>query len=304
MPWLVVGYASLDRVVSVSRVAGPGETARLESPLDGTTRYGGTGPRIAMALARQGIPVNLVTWLGGDEDGRAFAAHLRATGVGVEHVPRPVGARTPVSFLLCADGGEPACYYWAGAGDSDREGATEAALAAARAGRLVLSVAPRPVTETLLDTALAAGVPVAWSVKADPVAYPAELVARIVRWADVVVLNRGEVAFVAAALGSDDPRLWAAPRAIVAVTDGPRALHLYRDGQTVEVSLAGARAGPGVGAGDVFAAHLLVGVDRGQHVVGAAAEAAEAARAWLEAEYADPAQSSTAADPRPGGAMG
>lgn len=84
----VVGSVNMDVTLDVTTLPHPGETV-LASAL--TYAPGGKGGNQAVAAARAGARVELAGAVGDDEAGGRLLAHLRAEGVGFNHVVRRPG---------------------------------------------------------------------------------------------------------------------------------------------------------------------------------------------------------------------
>lgn len=270
---VVLGYASADRTVAISRVPAPDETAiirrRLSRPWP---RLGGCGPQIAAHLARQGVEAAALTWVADDEPGRRLRAALAEAGVELGGVAVG-GSRTAESFIAYDPDGRSLCFFDPG----DAGGALGAAQRelVASAATVVLTVAPSAATRAALDAA-AAGARVVWSVKADADAYPPELVAALLGRADVVALAAGERGF----LDGAQPR----PGALLLETRGAAGVHWRRDEASGDVPVEPVATADTTGAGDAFLAgalaHLL---ERPDDAAGAAEAGARAGRALLVA---------------------
>jgi ribokinase len=191
---LVAGSANLDLVVRAPRVPAPGETVLGRD----FARYpGGKGANQAVAAARAGgIPTRMLLALGDDANAQPLEASLRDAGVDCTIVrsDRPTG----VALICVADDGENAIIVASGANaalqpsdlpaldgvaclllqlESPLDATTAWARAAREAGiRVVLNAAPAP-GGGLPDALLAA--------------------------VDVLVVNEGELAAIAAARGAD-----------------------------------------------------------------------------------------------------
>ena len=66
----VVGYASIDHKYATMPFEGPGRTTLVRSPLRGAQP--GAASYFALALVRHTLDVDLVSWVGADEDGLLF----------------------------------------------------------------------------------------------------------------------------------------------------------------------------------------------------------------------------------------
>ncbi|WP_280365815.1 PfkB family carbohydrate kinase [Nocardia wallacei] len=100
----VIGDAVLDNICSIiDHFPGP------DDPATGTfrDRPGGKGLNRAVAAARLGLHVRLISVVGDDLRGRRILDHLRAAGVDTDLVRVVPGADTPVAVVLVTSTGEP-----------------------------------------------------------------------------------------------------------------------------------------------------------------------------------------------------
>ena len=286
MEVVVSGYASLDRTYRTSRIAGAAQTGLIADTADPPLRDGGCGPNVARALARLGVRVGLVTWLGDDAEGLAYRD--RVLGDGVDPLGMEVGSgETPRSLLLYDPAGEAACYFHPSAAASQRIG-PELAAQVTDARWLAITVGPAAVTRKLLD-ARGSTRPLAWSVKADADAFPPALCAELVR-GDLVCLNAAELAFVATQLDMDLEHGASALRergaGWVAITGGRAGWHIVSDAGEVSGAIEPAEVADPTGAGDAFFAGLLAARLRDLPPAEAGAYAAGVARQTLLAAAA------------------
>ncbi len=198
---VVAGYAGIDFIWQASTSPGPGHTALLSGPVEAQPRFGGAGPAVALELAQMGRRVALISWLGDDHYGRAYAALLEAAGVDTAGLVIAAGELSPRTFLFYdPGGGATCCFHPSGSRQQTLDDSSRARLVRSRA--LALTVCPAALTEGLLD-ARPPGAMLAWSVKADADAYPPHIRRRLVAEADMLCLNRDELPFLAEAVRDD-----------------------------------------------------------------------------------------------------
>lgn len=279
---LVSGYASIDEAHTATRLAGAAQTGILTGAVRPEARPGGCGPNSARVLARLGTRVGLVTWLGDDPQGRAFVAGLEEVGVDITGVEIGPGA-SPRSILIYDAAGDAACYFHPSGSSAQRIGAAiEAQLATAK--WLAITVGPRELTEQLLDRRQA-HTRLAWNVKADPEAFPPALCRRLAS-ADLVCLNRGELAFVTDALelpNRDPAHLIERGAGCVVLTQGADGYVVVTTDGTVERAVEPVQSDDPTGAGDAFFAGILAGLNQRAQPIEAAEEGARAAAEYLTA---------------------
>ncbi len=255
---LVVGSTNVDQVLSVPRLPAPGET--VLSP--GWRREpGGKGANQAVALARLGARVRLVSAVGDDEHGRYSLAALEAAGVDVSGV-RITTAQTGHALVMLDPHGENCIVVTPGAN------AFVTPPEAVAGDVLLLSLeVPLHVVAAAARTASEVGVPVVLNAApAQPL--PAALLADV----DVLVVNETEWEL----LGS------AASRTVV-VTLGARGCLVVVGDEEVRLPAVRVDVVDTTGAGDCFAAALAYGVARGWALPEAASFATRAASLSVKA---------------------
>ena len=102
MSILVVGSANIDYTLNVDRLPTPGETVMAEKFAQ---MIGGKGVNQAVAAARAGGSVAMVSCIGDDPSGQMLRAALETEGIVVDHVsvaPVPSG----VAVVMIAAGGD------------------------------------------------------------------------------------------------------------------------------------------------------------------------------------------------------
>jgi ribokinase len=273
----VSGYASADHCVLVDAFPAVDGTAvvrrRVSRPWP---RLGGCGPQIAAQLATAGLATACVTWLAPDAVGGELLAQLDRSGADTGGV-LVAGTRTAESFIAYDGDGRSACFY--DPGDATRDDLTpEQRALVARADVVCLTVGPPGATRAALD-ALGAGARLVWSVKADPDAYPPELVVRLLARADVVTLSAGERAFVEQRAAGQRPR----GDAIVIETRGADGVHWRHGADSGQVPVRRIEVRDTTGAGDALVAGAIAQLVRDADDVPAAVAAGiDRSRALLE----------------------
>ncbi len=235
---VVVGSVNLDLVARVPRLPAPGETLAAHE----LRRVpGGKGANQALAARRLGADVALVATVGADPAAAEALALLRADGVDLTDVAEHPDLPTGHALVTVDDDGETTIVVAAGANDAIAVG--EPVVGGFAAADAVLTVLEVPDAAVAAAAAQAGGLFVLNAAPARPVA------PEVLRRADLVVVNRAELAELDGLPGA---------RA-VAVTHGGEGAELRRDGQVV------ATAAPppttvvdGTGAGDCFTAALTV----------------------------------------------
>ena len=280
-PIVVFGSLNRDVRLAAHRIARPGETvggARLD------LLWGGKGANQAVAAARLGGDVRLVSAVGDDETGRAALAALDAEGVDRTHVRTVPGTPTGTAIVLVDAAGDNAITVAPGANAEVRAEHLAAALDTAAPG-VLLTCFELPVEEVRVaaGTAAAAG----WQVVVNPAPATGPLTGR---WPDGCVFTPNAHELAALTGIADAP---AAARRLADLTRGAVVATLGADGAiVVDGDRVERVAAPQVtpvdttGAGDAFNGALAWGRARGVDLVAAARTAVAAASASTEHEGA------------------
>jgi ribokinase len=281
----VVGYASLDRAMALSTAPGPAGTALVRRRLSRPWPAPGGLAYLAATLATAGIAAEAVSWVGRDDDGTSYTAELRRRGVGVRGIAAGCD-RTPSTYLFYSPDGGTTCVYDPGDQHPERlnEGQREVL---AGSTWVCLMVSPRGVVTDVLD-GLDPTANLVWTVKADPDAFPPELVRRILARADVVTFNAGERAFLERAAGPGGLAAAAAPDTLLVETSGGATVRYWTGaGTPVTRTFTPVDVADTTGAGDAFCGGLVARLLRRPGNVAEAFDAAiEAATGLLRARAA------------------
>jgi ribokinase len=281
-PIVVFGSINRDIRLAADRIARPGETvgrARL------TTHWGGKGANQAVAAARLGGQVVLVSAVGSDKAGEEAVAVLDAEGVDCTHVRRVHGSPTGRAVVIVADSGENAITVAPGATDAVTTQGLPALLGSVSPGVLLTCFElPPAIVREAAWIASRAG----WEVVLNPAPAAGPLPGDWPRGL-VFTPNAHELA---ALTGIDDEAL--AAQALAAGTGGTVVVTLGEQGALV--------AGPGgmtrvpalrditvldtTGAGDAFNGTLAWCLSRGTGLTEATGIAVRAASASTQREGA------------------
>jgi ribokinase len=294
----VFGSINKDIRLAASRIALPGETvgeARL------TMHWGGKGANQAVAAARLGGHVLLVSAVGTDDAGREAVTVLEAEGVDCAHVTRVPDSLTGTAVVIVADSGENAITVAPGATSAVTAGALPALLGSLTPGILVSCFElPPSIVREAAWIASEAG----WDVIVNPAPATGPLPGR---WPPGMTLTPNAHELIALT-GIDDEQaaattLAAEVNGVVVATVGERgALVAAPDGTSLVPAPHDISVVDTTGAGDAFNGTLAWCLSRGAGLTEAARIAVRSASASTRREGAREGMV-TAAELRAGGEL-
>jgi ribokinase len=187
MTVIVFGSINMDLVSRTGRLPYSGETL-IGS--DFYTTPGGKGANQAVALARLGVPTQMIGRVGGDEFGQELLSALKNSGVGTDHIRCDRTSHSGVAVITVADTGENQIIGIFGA--NNRLDETDIArlvniLPTADALLLQLEV-PIPMVKVAAQVARQAGV----RVILDPAPVPSVAIADMYPLVDILLPNEVE----------------------------------------------------------------------------------------------------------------
>ena len=253
-----------DLVSHVARPPARGETVMAHgfqvSP-------GGKGSNAAVACARQGARVALLSRIGADDFGRMALALWAREGIDASMVEQVDGEPSGVAQILVFDDGDNIIAVASGANAGLGARHVDAAAATIRQARVVMASCEVPVAATQAAFAIARAAGVTTLLNPAP-ALP--LPDALIELTDVLTPNEAELHALAGT--ATDSSVDAAAQALLArggravlVTLGAAGCRLYRHGAAPHAQ-AGLRAGDVVdtiGAGDTFSGALAAALARG-----------------------------------------
>lgn len=264
------GSINIDYVYRVPHFPAPGETL---ADAGRAVHPGGKGANQATAAAAAGARVEMIAAVGAD--GAWMRDRLAAAGVGVGHV-RVCDRATGHAVILVTPDGENRIVIHGGANRAIAPDAVDAALKEAKPGDWWLCQNETNGTEEAAAKARKAGLRVAYA--AAP--FDAEAAAAVSPHAELIALNRGEAAALAARSGGaaeDGP-----PERMRLITEGADGARLRMDGREISVPAFSANPVDTTGAGDVFLGVFLAGLDTGETPEAALRRGAAAAALQVE----------------------
>ena len=269
----------MDLIAYAPRLPAPGET------LMGTrfqTGYGGKGANQAVAAARLGAAVAMVTRVGGDVFGADMLANFAAQGIDVAQVLRTEGVSSGVAPIAVDDAGRNAIIVVAGANALLTPADVDAAAPAIGRARVLLCQLEVPIETSLraLTLARAAGV----LTILNPAPAPEALPDAMLRVSDLVCPNESEASAITGIPVTDAASAEAAGRVLVGrgaraaiVTLGAAGCLYVSASETWRAPAPVVTAVDTTGAGDCFLGSLAFFLARAAGLRDAATRAAAVA---------------------------
>ena len=263
---LVAGSANLDFVVRAARIPGPGETVLGRAF---KTYPGGKGANQAVAAARAGgASTHMLLALGNDAYSRPLEDSLQAAGVQL-HVLRCDQEPTGTAFICVSDDAENAITVAPGANALLAAGHLPPLLGYSHL--LMQLETPLETVTTYARDARAAGVKLVLNA-APAQALPAELLALT----DILVVNEGELAAIAASDAGIAACLGKVQVPVVVVTLGARGCCARVGSDYLLQNAFAVKPVDSTGAGDTFCGVLVAALDSGLELAAALRQASAA----------------------------
>jgi ribokinase len=258
----VVGSNMVDLVTYITRMPAPGET--VEAP-DFEIGCGGKGANQAVAAARLGSMVSMITRVGADMFGDNTIRNLAEHGIDTRHVIKVTGKSSGVAPIFVDQTGENAILIIKGANADLSPADVDAAEATLRAADLIVMQMEVPLATVIHTLRRAAE----WRVRTilNPAPAAADLNVDDLRDLDFLVPNESELALLSGRPTGTEAEIESAARSLIArgigaviVTLGGRGARLITETRTVQIAPVRVSPVDTTGAGDAFIgafAHFL-----------------------------------------------
>jgi ribokinase len=262
---VVVGAMNSDYLIKGDRFPKPGETLLGNMFLSAA---GGKGANQAVAAARLGARVALISCVGNDERGRDLRERVASEGVNIDHVREIAHVETGAAVIMINAAGEKQIVAFPGASNHISAAQIEQAAPVIKGAKVLLLQFEAPIETILVAAKLArhAGVKVVLD-PAPPIAMPGELASLL----HAIRPNAHEAEMLTGLPVRDRASALIAGRQlqrrgirIVAVQGGGDGNWLLWDDQEIWLPKVSVASVDATGAGDAFAAALAVAIVENQ----------------------------------------
>ncbi|WP_421445997.1 ribokinase [Agrobacterium tumefaciens] len=250
----VVGSNMVDLITYVNRMPGPGET--LEAPAF-EMGCGGKGANQAVAAARLGADVMMVTRVGDDVFGDNTIRNLESFGVDTRHVVKVAGKSSGVAPIFVEQSGENSILIVKGANTDLLPAEVDKAAADLKQCGLILMQMEVPVETVYHTIELAAQNGIETILNPAPAA--ANLDPERIRQVTFLVPNESELALLSGLPTETDEAIITAARSLIArgirtviVTLGGRGARMITSDEIVNIEPVKVTPKDTTGAGDAF----------------------------------------------------
>jgi ribokinase len=250
----VVGSNMVDLITYVDRMPGPGET--LEAPAF-EMGCGGKGANQAVAAARLGAEVMMVTRVGDDVFADNTIRNLESFGVDTRHVVKVAGKSSGVAPIFVEQSGENSILIVKGANADLLPAEVDKAAADLKQCGLILMQMEVPVETVYHTTEFAAKNGIETILNPAPAA--ANLDPERIRQVTFLVPNESELALLSGLPTDTDEAIVTAARSLIArgirtviVTLGGRGARMITSNEIVNIEPVKVTPKDTTGAGDAF----------------------------------------------------
>ncbi|RZS88427.1 ribokinase [Phyllobacterium myrsinacearum] len=250
----VVGSNMTDLVTSIIRMPAPGET--LEAPAF-AMGFGGKGANQAVAAARLGAEVMMVTKVGDDVFGQSTIDNLRTNGIDISHVGMVPGQSSGVAPIFVDETGENSILIIKGANNDLKPADIDAAAEDLKQCDLILMQLEVPLETVYYTAAFAEKHGIETILNPAPAA-PGLDAAKVAK-VTFVVPNESELALLTGMPTDTDEQIEQAAHALITrgirtviVTLGSRGARLITAEKSTMIEPVKVKPKDTTGAGDAF----------------------------------------------------
>jgi ribokinase len=244
----VVGHTAVDHILRVPRFPDRNGSTYVSGH---QVFFGGGAANTAAGIARLGVPVTLVSAVGGDFAGSDYERWLKELGVGTQFFVVPE-KRTPTAFVFTDDQGDQITYFEWGASE------TFASRDAPALNFVHLATADPDFNVRVAERSRIAS----FDPGQDIIWYTAEQLRRILGRIRILFANRYEMEHLSRILNlTSEAILEQVPIAVVTMDVEGSVLHV--EGREHRIPIVPVEAVDPTGAGDAYRAGFLAAYQRG-----------------------------------------
>ncbi len=275
---VVIGYATLDYIMSVSENVRASGTSIIQDRLDDWPRAGGAA-LYASAQFPPSANARPITWIGVAEGGTHYINTCKRAGLRTDGVDKLEDGKTPTCLLAYQPDGKYSCLFDPGLRGKEALTSDQRRLIAS-ASLVCIALSPPQVMEDVLN-ALDDQTMVAWIVKDDATLCPPDLRKKIAARADYIFFNIGEKKFVQSATQGQD-----LAATVLVETRGGQGVEIWAQGSTQHLPIEEIDTPDVTGAGDTFAGAMMGAIWNGEKdLLKAAQQGASAASHLLRGRH-------------------
>lgn len=264
---LTSGYPSMDRMLKIRTPAKVGYTSLISNADNTQVFYGGCSVNISYALCRLGLTSMPILRVGRDYEEIGFRAFLEEGGIPTEAVEQLPEDITSVCYLVQDNEGQHITLFYPGAMDEKYARRAQDAFFE-NAGMGLMTVGSRRDNELFFEQCRRHNVPLAFGMKGDLDAFPADFLREVLWYCRLVFTNETERRAIENLLGIRITELLERGQAeAVITTQGDQGSRYFtREGTGTLPIYQGAVVEDTTGSGDAYISGYLYGHLRGRPV--------------------------------------